>query len=205
MRWLGDAAQQPLAGEPAALPADAALLRQGIEQHADLRAFEPLLRMSGAEVQELEAAKKGDWGWQVGYSRRGAAYGDMVSIQFSFELPLWQASRQEPQIAAKRKEAERIVAEREDQLRRRREEIDQQLAELDETEHKLQRLRTAATPLAQERVSLAMAAYEAARGELAAVLSARRERAELGLRALELQARRGALRAKLNFLIAESR
>ncbi len=204
-RWLGDAAELPLAGAPPALAADAQDLHRGIARHADLLLFEPVARMTQAEVQELEASRKGDWNWQLAYSKRGSTYGDMVSFQIGFDLPLWQSSRQDPQIAAKRKEAERIGAEREDLMRRRREEIDLQLADLDELTRKLDRLQTVATPLANERMALALAAYEAARGDLASVLVARRERAELGLRSVELEARQFALRARLNFFVAEQR
>ncbi|MDO9073566.1 MAG: TolC family protein [Rubrivivax sp.] len=204
-RWLGDDASLPLAGPPPALAAERAALFAGIDRHADLRAFEPMQRMTQAEVAEAESMKRGDWAWQVMYSRRGSSFGDMVSFQFTFELPLWSAQRQDPQIAAKRNEAERIEAEREDMVRRRREELDMQLAELDELMRKAARLREAAVPLATERVALALAAYEGNRGDLAGVLAARRERAELGLRALELDARQQALRARLNYLIAEQR
>jgi len=204
-RWLGSDATAPLAGPAPALSVDGAAVRAGIQRHADLLAFAPMQRMAQAEGQELQAARQGDWGWQVGYGKRGAAYGDMVSFQLSFELPLAPARRQDPQIAAKRLEAERIAAERDDALRRRGEEIDLQLAELTELSSKLARLQQAMTPLAEERVALTLAAYEANRGDLAAVLTARRERAELALRALDLQARAAGLRAKLNDLIDESR
>ncbi len=204
-RWLGDEASLPLAGSPPALKVEPAALQASVEQQADLRVFEPMLRMTNAEVQEMEAAKKGDWNWEFMYSKRGSAYGDMVSVQFTFELPFWAEQRQDPQVAAKQKEAERIGAERDDLARRRREDIGLQLAELDELSRKLDRLRGASEPLANERVALSMAAYEGARGDLAAVLVARRERAELGLRAIELEARQYALRARLNYLIAEQR
>ena len=204
-RWLGDEAELPLAGALPALAAEAQDLHRGIDRHADVLWFEPVARMTQAEVQELEASRKGDWNWQLAYSKRGSTYGDMVSLQIGFDLPLWQASRQDPQIAAKRKEAERLGAEREELMRRRREEIDLQLADLDEVTRKLDRLQAMATPLAHERMALALAAYEAARGDLAGVLAARRERAELGLRLVELEARQFALRAKLNFFVAEPR
>ncbi len=204
-RWLGDDAALPLAGPPPQLAADRAALHDGVERHADLRAFEPMQRMSQADIAEAESMKRGDWAWQVMYSRRGSSFGDMVSFQLTFELPIWAAQRQDPQIAARRKDAERIEAEREDMLRRRREEVDMQLAELDELARKAARLRDAAVPLAAERVALALAAYEGNRGDLAGVLAARRERAETGLRALELEARQQALRARLNYLIAEPR
>lgn len=202
-RWLGDDAALPLAGPPPQQALERSALYAGMDRHADLRAFEPMQRMTQAELAEAEAAKRGDWGWQVMYSRRGSSFGDMLSFQLSFELPIAAAQRQDPQIAARRKDAERVEAEREDMARRRREELDLQLAELDELARKAARLREAAVPLAAERVALALAAYEAGRGDLAGVLAARRERAELGLRALELEARQQALHARLNTLIAE--
>jgi cobalt-zinc-cadmium efflux system outer membrane protein len=204
-RWLGDDAMQALAGGPPALTVEPAALQRGVAQQADLRVFEPMVRMTNAEMLELEAARRGDWNWEFMYSKRGSAYGDMVSFQFTFELPFWAEKRQDPQIAAKQKEAARIEAERDDLLRRRREDVDLQLAEFEELTRKLDRLGQAAVPLANERVGLAMAAYEAGRGDLAAVLVARRERAELGLRAIELEARQYALRARLNYLMAEQR
>jgi len=204
-RWLGDEAQQPLDGEPPAQVPGATDLHGQLDRHADLQVFGPMAEMARAEALEIEAAKKGDWAWQVGYARRGPAYSDMVSFQLTLELPLWGEKRQDPQIAAKRKEAQRFASEREELLRRHREDIDMQLAEHEELTRKLDRLKTSATPLARERVTLALAAYESARGDLGAVLAARRERAELGLRAIELQAQQYALRAKLNYFIAEQR
>ena len=204
-RWLGDDAAQPLAGAPPPLALDPQALRSAIERQPDLLVFDPMARMTQAEAAELVAAKGGDWNWQVSYSRRNPAYGDMVGFQIGIELPLWGAKRQDPQIAAKLKDAERIGAEREDLLRKRREEIDLQLAEIDETGAKLERLQATSVPLAGERVALALAAYESGRGDLAAVLAARRERAELGLRALDLESRAFALRARLNYLTAEQK
>ncbi len=202
-RWVGDAAGRPLTGEPPALAIDPTHLRDDIDRAAELAAFGPMADMARAEAREIEAAKKGDWSWQLTYSQRGEVFGDMVSVQFTFELPLAPRQRQDPLIAAKRKEAERIEAEREDMLRKHREEIEMRLAEHDELTRKLERLQASATPLAQERVSLAMAAYESARGDLGAVLAVRREQAELRLREIDLQAQRYALRAHLNYLLTE--
>ncbi len=196
-RWLGEAAAQPLAGEPAALLPDAAALREAVDRQPELQAFEPMRQMAASEMREAEAMRRGDWAWQVMYSRRNPMFGDMVSFQLTFELPLWGEKRQEPQVAARRREMERLEGEREDLRRRRREEIDLQLAEIDELDRKLVRLKEQSAPLAEQRVTLALAAYEGARGELSAVLTARRERAELALRDIELQARRHALRARL--------
>lgn len=202
-RWLDDDADRALAGEPPLMAVSPHRLHDDIPRHADLQAVEPMLRMAQADVAEAEAGKRGDWSWQVMYSRRASAFGDMVGVQFNFELPLWASERQDPQIRARRQETERIRLEREDMQRRRREEIDMQLAELDEAARMATRLQTQVSPLADERLRLAMAAYEAARGPLADVLTARRERAEIGLKLLQLQARQQALLARLNYLTPE--
>ena len=204
VRWLGDEARQPLLGDPPELVVDPAALHAGIERHADVLAFDPMLRMTAADQAEAEAGKRGDWSWQLMYSRRNPAYGDMVGVQFTVELPLWAAERQDPQIAARHHDAERLSAEREDMRRRRREEIDMQLSELDETQRMAERLAQSALPLSVQRVDLALAAYGAGRGSLAEVLATRREHAEIELRAVQLRGRALALRARLNYLIAET-
>ena len=204
-RWVGAAADAPLLGEAPLLLPDPHQTLDTVERHAELAGFAPMTAIAEAEVRELEAAKKGDWGWEVSYAKRGPAYSDMVSVQFSFELPLWAGQRQDPQIATKRKELERIAAEREDLRRRNVEEVEARLAEHDELNRKLGRLTDVALPLAAQRVELLLASYSAGRSDLGMVLAARRDSAELQLRALELQAQRMSLRARLAYLITETR
>ena len=204
-RWLGPAGDAALAGEPPPLLPDERHSRDSVDRRAELAVYTPMTAIAEAEVRELEAAKKGDWGWEVSYSKRGPAYSDMVSVQFSFELPLWAGQRQDPQIAAKRKELERIAAERDDMRRRSVEEVEARLAEHDELNRKLARLNDAALPLAAQRVQLLMASYSAGRADLGMVLAARRDSAELQLRLLELQAQRMNLRARLAYLVTEAR
>ena len=204
-RWIGAAADAPLQGDPPALLPDAQHSPDTVDRHADLATYAPMADVARAELRELQAAKKGDWGWEVSYAKRGPAFSDMLSVQFSFELPLWAGQRQDPQIEVKRKELERIAAEREDMRRRSLEEVESRLAEHDEMNRKLARLTDAALPLAVQRVQLLLASYAAGRTDLGAVLAARRDSAELQLRALELQAQRMSLRARLAYLVTETR
>ena len=204
-RWVGDAAAAPLSGDPAIPPVDPAHLRENLARHVELAAFEPMARMAAAEAREAEAGKKGDWAWEVAYGIRGSEFSDMVTVQFSFELPLFAAKRRDPQILAKRKEVTRIEAESEDMLRQHAEEIEAQLAQQEELTRKLDRLRDSALPLADERVRLLMASYRAGRADLGAVLAARRDRTETRLRAIEIEAQLAALRAGLAYLFTEHR
>jgi outer membrane protein TolC len=201
-RLIGVRADEALAGEPPTWSVDAATLRGNLHRHTELAPYDGLLAMGQAEVGESESETRGDWAWELVYARR-ANYDDMVSFQLSFELPLRQSERQAPQIAARRKELERIEAEREDTTRRHAEEVEMQLAELQALNAQAARLREQGLPLAEERVSLTLASYRAGRSELAAVLAARSSLLELRLRALSLDAERSDLQVRLNTLIAE--
>ena len=158
--------------------------------------------MAQAELVEADAEKRGDWSWELAYSRR-PRYDDMVSFQLSFDLPWQRERRQQPLADAKRRELARIEAERDELLRRHAAETDAMLADLQALDAQHARLRDAGLPLAEERVALAMASYQAGRGELSAVLSARTQRLETLLRAIDLDAQRAALRIRLSTLIAE--
>jgi hypothetical protein len=99
-RWVGELADAPLAGDPPPLVADPTRLRENLEHHAELAAFQPMARIAAAEAREAQAGKKGDWGWEVSYAKRGPAYSDMMSFQVSFELLLFASTRIDPRSPA---------------------------------------------------------------------------------------------------------
>ncbi|MBC7548208.1 MAG: TolC family protein [Polaromonas sp.] len=202
-RWVGAAANASLAGDMPERQVDGAHLHANLERSPEIAAFTPAQALAQAEIQEADAAKVGDWGWGVNYGRRGQGYGDLVSVQFTFELPLAPNERQQPLVQAKQKELERLSGERSDQVRKHQQELDTLLAENDEANRKLTRLTQEAQPLATQRSALTLAAYESGRDTLSAVLEARKQQTELRLRALELQAKRAAVQWRLNTLISE--
>lgn len=202
-RLVGPRADEPLIGDASVPAPEPAQLRAQLSQNADLAVYPAMLGMAQAELREAQAESRGDWSWEVAYSRRGAQWGDMVSLQLSFDLPWQKDRRQLPAIKAKQREAERIEAEREDLLRRRAQEQDEQVAELGALDRQLERLNGAGLRLARERVELAMAGYQSGKADLGAVLSVRRELLEARLRVLELEAQRADLRARLNNLVSE--
>lgn len=186
-RWIGDAAAEPLAGEPPREAMDATRLRHRLHAHPELATVERMASELDAEVQEAQAMKQADWGVELAYQRRGRAFGDMVSVQFTRDLPWFSEKRQDPLIAAKRAEREAVVARRESVRREHLQMLETDLAERDRLDRALQRNRQTLQPLADERVALAMASYRAGKGGLAEVLSARKERVELQLKALAIQ------------------
>ena len=200
-RWVGARAAEPLEGEPPALQVSAEQLRADLHRHAELAPYDAMQAVARAEAREADASQRGDWGWELVYSRR-PQYGDMMSFQLVFDLPWDRDRRQQPQLVAKLREATRIEAERADTLRRHAEEIDAQLAELQALDAQHARLERQALALNSERVALALASYQAGRGDLGAVLVARRDAVETRLRLIDLDAQRAALRVRLNSLIA---
>ena len=201
-RWVGTRADEALVGEPPDMSVRPEQIRDDLHRHAEIAPYDAMQAVAQAEVGEAAAEQRGDWAWELVYSRR-PQYSDMMSIQISFDLP-WQAGqRQQPQVLARQKEVLRIEAERDEMLRRHREEIEAQLAELQALDAQRVRLDGIGQALAAERVVLALASYQSGRGNLGDVLVARREAAETQLRLLDLDAQRLALRVRLNTLIAE--
>ncbi len=202
-RWVGVSAVEPLAGDPPAFALDAEHLRGHIHEHPELAVFVPMTEMAQAAVHEAEAAKRPDWGVELAYGRRGAAFSDMVSLQFTLELPLFTKTRQDPQIAAQRQELARVEAQREAMLRDHTQALDTELAEYDVATRQLARLREVHLPLAQQKVDYQFASYRAGKADLSPVLAARRELIDVKLREVELEGRRAATVAKLYFFYGD--
>jgi outer membrane protein TolC len=202
-RWVGSRADEPLEGSPPQQAIDAAAVRAGMHQHAELLPYEAMHAQALADVGEASAERQGDWAWELVYSRRGPYYADMVSFQVSIDLPWQKDRRQQAQLLARLRDVDRIDAERDDMLRRHREEVEGQLAELAALDAQHARLQSSGQPLAAERVALALASYQAGRGDLQSVLAARRDAIEAGLRLIDIDMQRAALRVRLTTLILE--
>ena len=198
-RWVGAAANEPLGGEPPVLALEAEHLRGHVHEHPDLAVFVPMTQMAQAEVHEAEAAKRPDWGVELSYGRRGPAFSDMVSLQFTVDLPLFGKTRQDPKIQAKRHELARVESERDAMLREHTQELEADLAEYDVTTRQLTRSREVHLPLARQKVDYQFASYRAGKGDLTAVLAARRELIDARLKEIELDRKRAEAAAKLYY------
>lgn len=198
-RWVGGAASEQLGGEPPVLALEAEHLRGHVHEHPDLAVFVPMTQMAQAEVHEAEAAKRPDWGVELSYGRRGAAFSDMISLQFTLDLPLFARTRQDPQIQAKRHELARVESERDAMLRDHTQELEADLAEYDVATRQLARLREVHLPLARQKVDYQFASYRAGKGDLTAVLVARRELIDERLKEIALDGKRAEAAAKLYY------
>ena len=202
-RYVGGEADEPLVDALPALNIDAAYLREHLHRHPELQAFTAETRKAEAEVREAQAMKKSDWGVELAYQRRDARFGNMVSVQFTFEIPVSPSTRQDPRIAAKQQELYRIDADREAMLRDHTNELENDLADYQTLTRQLERANQTALPLAQQKVDLQYAGYRSGKSDLTTVLTARREIVDQRLKIIDIEAQRTAMAAQLYFAYGE--
>lgn len=202
-RWIGDAADLPLAGTA---PQLALQLPQGpgrLSEHPELRAASARVGEADAGLAEALAEKTPDWGVELAYNNRDNQFGDMLSVQFSFDLPLFVGSRQGPRIAAQQHRLAQSQAEQEALQRRLQAELEAGRAELAQLRKALERTERSVIPLASQRSELQLAAYRAGNGPLDAVIAARRELIEAQLRLIDQQRSLSLLSASLYYAYVE--
>ena len=203
-RYVGAAADELLLGEPPPLALDALHLREHVHQHPELLAYTAETRKAEAELQAARAEKKPDWGVELAYQHRAPQFGDMVSLQFNIDLPIFAAARQDPLIAAKQQQLARIDGEREDLLRGHTDELENSLADHEALARQLERAEHTLLPLAQQKVDLQYTSYKAGSSDLSAVLAARRELVDQRLRIIDLESQGAAIAVRLFFAYGES-
>ncbi|MCF5393145.1 TolC family protein, partial [Pseudomonas syringae] len=131
-------------------------------------------------------------------------FGDMVSLQFTFDLPIFVGSRQGPRIQAKQQNVAQMEAQQEVILRNHEAELESGLAEVSQVRKALERNEATYIPLASKRVALETASYKAGTGQLSAVIEARRALIEARLRRVEQQRKLHELSSNLYFAYVEA-
>lgn len=202
-RWVGPAAREPLLGAPPVLTLREDHLQHALERHPDLAIFNSEEDAARAAVATAQAAKKPDWGVELAYQRRGPAYGDMLSVQFSIDLPLFSKTRQDPQIAAKNQELERVAAEREAMLRQHTQELESMLVERAAFARQIERMDSDWLSLGQQKIELATAGYRTGQAPLTSLLDARKFLIDTRMKRIDLEAQRAEVDASLRYFTTE--
>lgn len=202
MRWVGDAAEWPLAGQPAIdfVPLHTHTLDSQLAQHPEILALERREALARAEVEVARANRHADWSVDLVYSQRGIGYSNMVTLEFSVPLEIDRAHRQNPELAAKLAEASQAKADREDMLREHVAQVGAMLEEWSTARERRDRYRTSIIPLAADRTTAARAAYRGGKASLSEVLLAQRDEIDARLKALQIEAGAARLWAQLTFL-----
>jgi len=198
-RWIGPRADEALSGRLPHWPVNAAHYQHNLQRHPELALFEPMTEAAQAEARQAVADKQSDWSWELAYQKRDRAFGDMVSLQLSVDLPLFPGSRQNPRIAAKQAALSQLHAERAAAEREHAQQLADDLAEYQRYERALRRSQDLLLPLAEEKVALTLAGYRAGGGELASVIVARRELIEARLKHIDYEEALALSSARLHF------
>lgn len=187
VRFTGDPEADVL-GDPPLLDVDRTRLVAGLPGHPRLRAFDAATFAAEADVALAQADKRPDWRVSTSYGRRDPAYGDMVSVGVSFDLPLFSRRRQDPIIAARASEVTRTRLLREAGERELLASLDADLAVHAMHRQRLENSRSVLVPLAKRRAELDRASYGAGTLDLGSALLSSLSLAEAEVDALAREA-----------------
>jgi outer membrane protein TolC len=189
-RWIGarEAARE-LSPLPWQRELDAAALSaaQNVGAHGPLAPAAAHVDMARAEVKLAQAERHADWSAELSFSKRGAPYSDMVSLQFQIALPFFTRDRQDSAITAKLAELRASEASQQAQIRMHRAEIEAMLAAWRSGRGLLQQYESRLLPLAQDRASTALSAYGSGGSSLSAVLDALGDELDLQIERVETE------------------
>jgi cobalt-zinc-cadmium efflux system outer membrane protein len=203
-RWVGDAADAPLAGAPPRWPLDYENLRHKVREHPELAVLDAEANVMDAQVSIAVADKRPDWALEVGYQRRAPDYSDMMMLRVSIGLPLFSDKRQDPEIAARQAQRAALEAERDSVLREHVSIMESEFAEYQRLVRDEKRLRETLSQLAEEKVALALAAWRGGGGTLSDLVAARRERIETALKTIAAEGARDQMAARLYYAYVQS-
>jgi outer membrane protein TolC len=177
----------------------------GLPSLPSLQALDAGVGAAEAETELARADKRPDWRVSTSYGRRDPAYGDMVSIGVSIDLPLFAKRRQDPKIAARTSEAERARLMRAAGERELVAGLDGDLADHAMHHQRLMNARNTLVPLAQRRAELDMASYAAGKLDLGSALLSTLALAEAEVDALAREADVARDASRINFTYGEMR
>ncbi len=201
-RWLGAASTRPLAALPGRLlVTQHQELTSHASNHPHLQSLERQINVAQNDAALAQAATKPDWSLEVVYAQRGPQFSNMLSVQVSIDLPLFQSRRQDRASATKLAQLEQTRALKDDAMRLHLAESKATWADWQFATSRLKRFDESLLPLARERAELALASYRGGQGPLAAVLEARRVEIDLRLQQLQLASEQGRAYAQLLYFL----
>jgi cobalt-zinc-cadmium efflux system outer membrane protein len=198
--------QDPLvevAGAPPSAQIDAAKLIASIDTLPRLGIIDARTRAAEAEARLARADKRPDWTVSASYGRREPAFGDLVSVGISIDLPFFAKHRQDPKIAARDSEAqqtrfERVAAESEATAA-----LSADLADHEMHHQRLKNARATLVPLARQRAELDQASYAAGKIDLGSALLSSLALAEAEVDALAREAEVARDAVRINYTYGE--
>ena len=204
VRYTGDPLVE-VAGAPPSPQIDSTQLIASIDTLPRLGVIDAQTRAADAEVRLARADKRPDWTVSASYGRREPAFGDLVSVGVSIDLPFFAKRRQDPKIAARDSEAQRSRFERLAAEREAAAALSADLADHAMHHQRLENARTTLVPLAKHRAELDQASYAAGKLDLGSALLTSLALAEAEVDALAREAEVARDAVRINYTYGEGR
>lgn len=184
-----------------------ALVADRLQQHPEVRSLNQRIAASHTERELAEQAYRPALALSASYGYRddaptGEARADFFSVGVAVELPLFHASRQDPQVRAATADTESLRTERALLLRDLHSQIQVRLARLRQLERRADLYASQLLPQMAEQASAYLSAYSADEADFSDVVGARVDELDTRIEALQVEADRWATIAELNYLLA---
>lgn len=188
VRWIGDAGGDPPAVELPrfTLPDTAETLTVLLSNHPHIDLMEKQVALAETDMALEQKNRIPDWNAELSYNQRGAAFPNMVSLQFGIDLPIFPDHRQNQTLASKSALLEKTRSQRDDNARMMRADIATYYANWRGYQQRAEHFEKSVLPTAQARIDAALAAYRAGQGSFSAILEAQRALLDLQLQRLSL-------------------
>lgn len=200
-RWIPGAASRPMPADlpPLAPPPALEKLRESLVAHPQHEMQNRQQAVADAEVALAREATKPDRSFEVGYYARSGGRSDMLMFQVAIELPIFSAQKQDNQLAARLRLAERAREQRADRLRQLQADLEAAHADWRISGERLANARGSILPDARARQEALTKQYGAGAAPLGMVLEARRALIEARMQELGLAAAQARARLALQY------
>ena len=202
-RWIGEAAQRPLANDLSlpAVPGTLPELLAAVDHHPVIDGLNKQIETSAADVELARQAYKPDFSVE-GYLAYRPGFSDFVGIQFTIDLPFFTKNRQDPELAAAYQRSHASADRKEDLLRELHARVNQVYLDWRHFRERVDQFDTAIIPNATRRIEDARGAYAAGRGNFDVVLLARRSLLDIQLQRLALAVEAARAQVRLQYFAA---
>ena len=202
-RWIGEAAQRPLANELSlpAVPGTLPELLAAADHHPVIDVLDKQIETSATDIDLARQAYKPDFSVE-GYVAYRPGFSDFVGIQVTIDLPFFTKNRQDSGLAAAFQRSHASADRKEDLLRQLHAQVSQEYLDWRHFRERVDQFDTAIIPNATRRIEDARSAYGAGRGNFDAVLLARRGLLDIQLQRLALAVEAARAQVRLQYFAA---
>lgn len=200
-RWIGSArvheVADALTGVSPPPPLEALQARLALQPA--IATVDQQIAAARARASLARESRKPDWNVEIDYSKRGPAFGDMISAQIGVALPIFPGNRQDRDIAASLAFMDKARDEREDRLRALKADLVRDYADWDTASQREALLSSDTLPNARLRVQATLIAYRIGKADLARVFAARIDALNTELKLLEQRVAKARAEVRLAY------